>query len=80
LTSYDLKDLRRDCVIKPLVTTLDYAPMAELLISYGAPINAKAGDLGLTPLHLAVTLGHLTVVKTLLGHRADIAATDRLGV
>jgi ankyrin repeat protein len=80
LTSYDLKDLRRDRVIKPLVTTLDYAPMAELLISYGAPINAKAGDLGLTPLHLAVTLGHLTVVKTLLGHRADIAATDRLGV
>jgi ankyrin repeat protein len=80
LTSYDLKDLRRDSVIKPLVSTLDYAPIAELLISYGAPVNAKAGALGLTPLHLAVTLGHLTVVTTFLDHRADIAVTDRLGL
>jgi ankyrin len=80
LTSYDLKDLRRDRVFKPLVTTLDYGPMAELLISYGARINAKAGNLGLTPLHLAVTLGHLTVAKTLLDHSADIAATDLGGM
>jgi ankyrin repeat protein len=80
LTSYDLDDLRRDRTINPLVTTIDYATIAELLISHGAPIDAKGGDLGLTPLHLAVTMGHLTVVRVLLDHGADMAATDRTGL
>jgi ankyrin repeat protein len=86
-TSYDVDDLKRSIAtgvytrLDAPVTTMDYAPMAELLVSHGAPVNAKAWRRGgVTPLHLAATMGHMSVAKTLLAHGADIRATDLLGL
>jgi ankyrin repeat protein len=80
LTLYDLKDLRQTHVLNPLVTVLDYAPMTQMLIDHDASIDPKSGELGLTPLHVAVTMGHLTVERILLDHHADIDAANRLGL
>ena len=42
------------------------------LVQRGAPVSTT----GRTPLHLAAGAGELEVVKTLLDHGADPAATD----
>jgi ankyrin repeat protein len=44
-------------------------PIAELLLSHGAEINAGAG--GNTPLHAAAMVGHPDLVRWLLDHGAD---------
>ncbi|MCP3964825.1 MAG: ankyrin repeat domain-containing protein [Lentisphaerae bacterium] len=47
-----------------------YPNIAELLIKYGANINAKTQDNGSTPLHYACILGHSDIVKLLLKYNA----------
>jgi len=46
-------------------------PIADLLISRGANVNAKAGD-GMTPLMWAVLAGNIEMMKRLLDAGADI--------
>jgi ankyrin repeat protein len=63
------------------VTALHAAALAdeprtvELLIRRGAFVDARGGQLKLTPLFLAVQQGHGRVVAALLAHRADPNAT-----
>jgi len=51
--------------------------ISELLISYGADVNAKASD-GDTPLHRAVIRGH-QIPKLLLRHGADVNSLNLAG-
>lgn len=46
--------------------------MAELLLSYGADVNAGAG--GNTPLHAAAMLGQVDMVRWLLDHGSELRA------
>lgn len=48
--------------------------VAELLISKGANVNAKAESTGLTPLHIAALNGQNNVVKLLLAKGAEVNA------
>ena len=49
--------------------------MAELLISYGANVNAKDA-FSRTPLHVTASSGNLEVAKVLLENKADVNAKD----
>jgi ankyrin repeat protein len=51
----------------------------ELLIANGADVNAKGGDVGLTPLHCAVGNGHKEIAERLIAAGADVNAKDDLG-
>lgn len=72
LTSYDIADTRSGrisprALAERLVTKGAFGPMAELLVEDGAPLDAKAKERsGLTPLQLAVTMGHMDVAQVLL--------------
>jgi hypothetical protein len=55
-----------------------HAEVAELLLRYGAVVNAP-GDGGQTPLHFAAEHRHPDVVKLLLAHGADVSARSDLG-
>ena len=71
---------------------LDYAAMhgradlADLLIAFGANMNAKDNLYGETPLHQAIAAGefaprvHLDVVQLLIDRGADVNAKDRNGL
>jgi len=50
--------------------------MAELLLSYGADVNATDVFFR-TPLHYAASTGNIEVAKVLLANRADVNAKDR---
>lgn len=84
LMSYDFDDIRRygpqKLINNSETTAEDHAPMAELLIRYGADVNARDDRFYHRPLHLAAKMGHLSVAKTLLAHGADIEAGDREGL
>lgn len=60
-------------------THVEGAPVDDVqeLIEHGADVNAQ-GDLGYTPLHLAITYGSPKLVEILLnaGARTDIADED----
>ena len=47
----------------------------DLLIKYGADINAKSGGFNLTPLQQAAWSGKLEAVKALLAHKPDVNAS-----
>jgi len=49
---------------------------AELLISYGAEIDARDND-GATPLHCAVEGGNLDCIKLLISHSADVNVKNK---
>ncbi|KAK8868301.1 Pfs NACHT and Ankyrin domain protein [Apiospora arundinis] len=51
--------------------------IARLLLLLGASDVCAADELGLTPLHLAATYGHLSMVTLLLDHGARIDVIDR---
>jgi ankyrin repeat protein len=59
----------------PLHSAVDAGNKAitELLLRYGADINAKVRD-GETPLHLAAGRGYTTIVETLIAAGADLSA------
>jgi ankyrin repeat protein len=71
---------------------LDYAAMhgradvAELLIAFGADMNAKDNLFGETPLHYAIAAcqfapqGHLEVAQLLIQRGADVNAKDAKGL
>jgi len=68
---------------------LDYAAMhgradvAELLIAFGADMNAKDNLYGGTPLHYAIWYapqGHLEVAELLINRGADVNAKDAIGL
>lgn len=50
------------------------AAVVELLIAAQASVNAASDVHRLTPLHLAAKRGHLDMVRTLIGHGADLEA------
>jgi ankyrin repeat protein len=52
--------------------------VAALLLSMGAPVNAREMN-GRTPLHLAAEAGHKEVVELLIVSGADLNATDKGG-
>ncbi len=68
---------------------LDYAAMhgradvADLLIAFGADMNAKDNLYGGTPLHYAIWYapqGHLEVAQLLIDRGADVNAKDAIGL
>jgi len=72
--------------------TLDYAAlhgradMADLLIAFGADMNAKDNLFGETPLHYAIAAcqfapqGHMEVAQLLIERGADVNAKDAKGL
>ena len=52
----------------------------NLLLSYGASLEAAITLHNLTPLHLAARHGHAEVIKTLLANKASIIARDKDGL
>jgi ankyrin repeat protein len=48
----------------------------ELLLDVGFPLNARAGDDGATPLHIAAAAGSVEVVRLLLDRGAEVHARD----
>uniref|UniRef100_A0A7S1AKE3 Uncharacterized protein n=1 Tax=Noctiluca scintillans TaxID=2966 RepID=A0A7S1AKE3_NOCSC len=53
-----------------------YAPVASLLLSRGADVNAGDKNLA-TPLHVAASTGHRGVAKELIRNGADVRREDR---
>lgn len=51
--------------------------MARLLLEKGAYPKARTRE-GRTPLHLAVSCGHIEVVRLLLEAKADVNARDSI--
>jgi ankyrin repeat protein len=49
--------------------------MIEMLLAKGARIDLIADDIG-TPLHLATKEQHVSAMKTLLDHNADVSLTS----
>lgn len=56
----------------------DNAEMLNLLLDYGANVNAQDSERW-TPLHAAATCGHLNLVKILIGRGANLLAVNADG-
>ena len=52
-----------------------------LLLQHGADVSAKATGVyrGMTPLHMAASVGNTEVVRVLIEHRANVSAEDDYG-
>lgn len=55
------------------------AELVEILISFGANVNATDTD-NQTPLHYAASCGYPECVKVLLKYNADVSLVDRDGL
>ena len=53
--------------------------VVKLFVETGMSVNTRAGDLGLTVLHVAAGGGHLAVVKFLVGAGVSLTDTDKGG-
>lgn len=62
-----------------LASNLGFPDIASLLIAFGADINFKDKNNGMTPLMLSVGKGHLEMVKLLLSNQADVSLKDNKG-
>ncbi|XP_061568521.1 ankyrin repeat and SOCS box protein 16 [Cololabis saira] len=62
-----------------LCTSAQSFHCAELLVEAGADVNVRTRESRLTPLHVAARLGLEEHVELLLGHGADVLATNREG-
>jgi ankyrin repeat protein len=60
-------------------TQIEETNILRLLLSHEAQVDSSLHDSGFTPLHVAVTTGHLSAVKLLLQKNADIEAKDNVG-
>lgn len=56
----------------------DNAEMLNLLLDYGANVNAQDSERW-TPLHAAATCGHLNLVKILIGRGANLLSVNADG-
>ena len=54
-------------------------PLAKILISYGADLEAPSEDRGSRAIHLAATFGDLKMLNLLLDDGADMEAQDQAG-
>ena len=54
-------------------------PLAEILISHGADLEAPSEDRGARAIHLAANFGELEMLNLLLDNGADIEARDQTG-
>ncbi|KAI5103738.1 KN motif and ankyrin repeat domain-containing protein 4 isoform X2, partial [Silurus meridionalis] len=63
--------------LQPLDTEADMK-VVEQLMEFG-DVNARAGQVGQTPLHLAVRHGRASTVRLLLAHGANVNAQDQAG-
>ncbi len=54
-------------------------PMARILISHGADLDAPSEDRGTTAVHMAANFGDLEMLNLLLDDGADIEAQDQTG-
>jgi len=55
-----------------VATTKGATDIVDLLISYGADVNAQEECQGLTPLHIAAQRGHIDIIRRLINARATI--------
>lgn len=67
-----------DCPLLMIAADKGDKPMAELLLRYGANVNAKNDD-GEVALHYAALDGYTDVVQILLDHNADVNVKSEVG-
>lgn len=67
-----------DCPLLMIAADKGDKPMVELLLRYGADVNAKNDD-GEVALHYAALDGHTDIVQTLLDHNADVNVKSEIG-
>ncbi|XP_070668055.1 ADP-ribosylation factor GTPase-activating protein AGD3-like isoform X2 [Malus domestica] len=72
------EDSAEDCTLLHLACQSADIGMVELLLQYGAHVNATDSK-GQTPLHYCVIRGNIAIAKLLLTRGADPRATDREG-
>ena len=64
-----------------IATQNGFRTVAEMLLSFHADPNARNADSNQrrTPLHFAASLGHIEMMKLLIGAGADVNAKDKVG-
>src|SRR5579871_4016601 len=76
-----IQDIERGIEKDPNDTTAEHLQIIELLLEYGAHIEARDPDTGKTPLMNAAEMGNRRSIELLLEHGANMEALDtRLGL
>lgn len=67
-------------LMTPLHVAVELQKMqhAQVLIEFGADVNAKSLELKVTPLHMAARIGHLRLADLLLASGADVNAKNKI--
>ena len=68
-----------DCPLLMIAADKGDKPMVELLLHYGADLNAKNDD-GEVALHYAALDGYTDIVQILLDHNADVNVKSEIGM
>lgn len=61
-----------------LAAMVDFPDAIALLVKHGVPLN-KSNKRGLSPLAIAIGLGHMQVMQELIDHGADVDGDCRIG-